>query len=271
MAGEISTSTYVDIPSVVRSTIRRIGYTRAKYGFDADTCGISVAIDEQSPDIAQGVDKALEARGSAKDSDPYDLQGAGDQGLMFGYATDETPELMPLPIMLAHRLCERLAAMRARRRMTYLRPDGKSQVTVRYVDGGRRRSSRSSSPRSTRPRCPTTCCATRSSARSCRPVLERLRHAGATASPSTSTPPACSWSAARSATAASRGARSSWTPTAAWPATAAAPSAARTPRRLTARPPTRPAGWPRTWSRPASPSAARCRSPTPSASRTRCP
>jgi S-adenosylmethionine synthetase len=133
VAGEISTSTYVDIPAIVRSTVRRIGYTRAKYGFDADTCGVSVAIDEQSPDIAQGVDQALEARGK-RDSDPYDLQGAGDQGLMFGYASDETPELMPLPIILAHRLCERLAAMR-RETMKYLRPDGKSQVTVRYEDG----------------------------------------------------------------------------------------------------------------------------------------
>jgi S-adenosylmethionine synthetase len=133
VAGEISTSTYVDIPAVVRSTVRRIGYTRAKYGFDADTCGVSVAIDEQSPDIAQGVDRAYEARGK-KEADPYDLQGAGDQGLMFGYATDETPELMPLPITLAHRLCERLAAMR-RETMRYLRPDGKSQVTVRYEDG----------------------------------------------------------------------------------------------------------------------------------------
>jgi len=133
VAGEISTSTYVDIPAVVRSTVRRIGYTRAKYGFDADTCGVSVAIDEQSPDIAQGVDRAYEARGK-KETDPYDLQGAGDQGLMFGYATDETPELMPLPITLAHRLCERLAAMR-RETMRYLRPDGKSQVTVRYEDG----------------------------------------------------------------------------------------------------------------------------------------
>jgi S-adenosylmethionine synthetase len=117
----------------VRNTIRKIGYTRAKYGFDADTCGVSVALDEQSPDIAQGVDTALEARGGAK-ADPYDLQGAGDQGLMFGYATDETPELMPLPITLAHRLGQRLAAMR-RETMQYLRPDGKSQVTVRYVDG----------------------------------------------------------------------------------------------------------------------------------------
>jgi len=133
VAGEISTSTYVDIPTIARDTVRRIGYTRAKYGFDSDTCGVSVAIDEQSTDIAQGVDHALESRGK-RDTDPYDLQGAGDQGLMFGYATDETPELMPLPIILAHRLCERLAAMR-RETMRYLRPDGKSQVTVRYQDG----------------------------------------------------------------------------------------------------------------------------------------
>jgi S-adenosylmethionine synthetase len=133
VAGEITTSTYVDIPKVVRETIRRIGYTRAKYGFDHETCGVSVAIDEQSPDIAQGVNAAYEHRAHTG-TDPYDLQGAGDQGLMFGYACDETPELMPLPITLAHRLCERLAAVR-RDSMTYLRPDGKAQVTVRYVDG----------------------------------------------------------------------------------------------------------------------------------------
>ena len=133
IAGEISTDTYVDIPKIARETIRRIGYTRAKYGFDAETCGISVALDEQSPDIAQGVDVALEARGVGHE-DLYDLQGAGDQGLMFGYASDETSELMPLPIMLAHRLCERLAEVR-RDGMAYLRPDGKSQVTVRYQDG----------------------------------------------------------------------------------------------------------------------------------------
>ena len=134
IAGEISTETYVDIPTIARDTIRRIGYTRAKYGFDADTCGISVALDEQSPDIAQGVDRALETRSDPSDDDPYDLQGAGDQGIMFGYATRETEELMPLPIILAHRLCERLAAAR-RSSLPYLRPDGKSQVTVRYEDG----------------------------------------------------------------------------------------------------------------------------------------
>ena len=133
VAGEISTSTYVDIPSIVRSTIRDIGYTRAKYGFDAETCGISVALDEQSPDIAQGVNTAYEKR-AGDEGDEFDLQGAGDQGLMFGYATDETPELMPLPITLAHRICERLAETR-RGSLGYLRPDGKSQVTVRYVDG----------------------------------------------------------------------------------------------------------------------------------------
>ena len=133
VAGEISTSTYIDIPRIARETIRRIGYTRAKYGFDADTCGVSVALDEQSPDIAQGVDTALEARGAGNE-DVYDLQGAGDQGLMFGYASNETSELMPLPITLAHRLCRQLSTVR-RDGMNYLRPDGKSQVTVRYVDG----------------------------------------------------------------------------------------------------------------------------------------
>jgi len=132
VAGEVTTEAYVEIPQVVREVVNGIGYTSSDIGFDGDSCGVSVSIGQQSPDIARGVDKALEMREDSSDDDPMDQQGAGDQGLMFGYADADTPTLMPLPIWLAHRLAEQLAAVRRSGQVPGLRPDGKTQVTIRY-------------------------------------------------------------------------------------------------------------------------------------------
>ena len=272
VSGEITTETYVDIPAIARETIRGIGYDDPRYGFDHKACAVLSAIDEQSPDIAQGVDVGLEQR-EGDSADELDSAGAGDQGMMFGYASGETKALMPMPIQLAHQLARQLAEVRKAGVIPYLGPDGKTQVTIRYendrpVEVAKVLISTQHREEAGEQMIATTSgstCSSRCSTPSTR-SSSRRRSCSRT---SWSTRPASSSSAARSATPASPAARSSSTPTAARPATAAAPSRARTPRRSTARLPTRPATSRRTSSPPGSPTAARSRSRTRSAWRTR--
>jgi len=249
VSGEITTETYVDIPEIARETVRRIGYDDAAYGFDCNTCAVINAIDKQSPDIAQGVDAAYETRHDPSDEDELDVAGAGDQGMMFGYATNETEELMPLPISLAHKLAKRLAEVRKGEVMPYLRPDGKTQVTVRYQNG--------------------------------RPVeIEKIlistQHTDGIDSETLIKPdlfehvlhpvlPGELYEVKKLMR------NFLVNPTGRFViGTAAARSRARTPPRSIARPPTRRAGWPRTSSPPGWPTAPRCRSPTQSAWPTPC-
>ena len=264
VAGEVTTKTYVDIPGIIREKILQIGYDSSAKGYDGASCGVSVSIGSQSPDIAQGVTDAFEYR-EGEGADDFDRQGAGDQGLMFGYACRETPELMPLPIMLAHKLARQLSAVRRSGQVPYLRPDGKTQVTIEYAGD--------------KPVRLDTVVVSSQHAPDINlkellapdvkdyvvdPVLAGLDidTAGTACS---STRPAGSRSAAPWATPGSPAARSSSTPTAAWPGTAAARSPARTRPRWTAAPRTRCAGWPRTWSPRSWPTGARRRSPTRSA------
>ena len=264
VAGEVTTESYVEIPRVVRERIIAIGYDSSTKGFDGGSCGVEIAIGQQSPDIAQGVDVAFESR-TGESTDLLDLQGAGDQGLMFGYACSETPSLMPLPIDVAHRLAEQLATVRKDGTMPYLRPDGKTQVTVEY-DGDRPI------------RIDTVVLSSQHAAdidldallapdvrkHVVDPVLERY-DIDISDYRLLVNPTGRFEIGGPMGTPVSPAARSSSTATAAWRVTAAERSPVRTRRRSTDRAPTRCVGWPRTWWRRGSPAAARCRWRTRSA------
>ena len=254
--GEITTECYVDIPKVVRQTVREIGYDRAKYGFDCETCAVITNIDEQSADIALGVDHSLESKQTGEDA--LD-NGAGDQGMMFGYACDETPELMPLPISLAHKLAKRLTAVRKQELVDYLRPDGKTQVTIEYDEQNHP------------VRVHTVVLSTQHApevdmAKLRADMIELVIRPTIPAELLDSDTRYLINPTGRFVVGGPQAAaRSSSTPTAAAPRTAAARSPARTRRRSTAAPPTPHATWPRTSLPPSSPSAASCSWPTPSA------
>ena len=266
VAGEIRTQAYVDVQDIVRGVLTDIGYDRAKYGFDGSTCGVMNAIHEQSPDIAQGVDESWEAQhGADVESDPYESVGAGDQGMMFGYACNETSTLMPMPIYLAHRLSERLTQVRKNGTLPYLRPDGKTQVSVRYVDGV---------PTAVE----TVVVSTQHSEdvenetlradiveHVIKPVMaaegvQLSEDAGIHINPT-----GRFVVGGPMGDAGLTGRKLSWTPTAAWVVMAAERFPARTARRWTVREPTLPAGSPKTWLPQAWPSVAKCRLPMPSA------